>query len=111
MDGLHVLCRLGRNDRPCSGARLAEAGSEALGDSSSSLRIAAVTLQQQARGLRCGRSRWRHSGRCYSALGGGRAGNKTLLITSMLTQQQHRADPANQRTHRPEAAAQMQQRG
>ena len=114
---VYMLCRLdGRNDRPCS-ARLAEAGSEALGDSSSSLRIAAVTRLQQearawARGLRCGRSRWRHSGRCYSsALGGGRAGNKTLLITSMLTQQQHRADPANQRTHRPEAAAQMQQRG
>ena len=42
-----MLCRLGRNDRPCSGARLAEAGSEALGDSSSSLRIVAVTLQQQ----------------------------------------------------------------
>ena len=113
---VYMLCRLdGRNDRPCSGARLAEAGSEALGDSSSSLRIAAIMitlLQQQAKSLRCGRSRWRrHSGRCYSALGGGRAGNKTLLITSMLTQQQHRADPANQRTHRPEAAAQMQQRG
>ena len=112
---VYMLRRLdGRNDRPCSGARLAEAGSEALGDSSSSLRIAAIMitlLQQQAKSLRCGRSRWRHSGRCYSALGGGRAGNKTLLITSMLTQQQHRADPANQRTHRPEAAAQMQQRG
>ena len=42
---VYMLCRLdGRNDRPCSGARLAEAGSEALGDSSSSLRIAAIMI-------------------------------------------------------------------